>query len=91
MKKYGDHRTEEFFFEITEHIGVLSETGSGWQKEANIVSWRGAAPKLDIREWTDDHERMSRGLTLTTDEAVRLVQLLQDFYREELNKKGGEE
>lgn len=39
-------------FEIIEHIGDLSEpSAKGWKKELNKVSWNGAVPKYDIREW----------------------------------------
>ena len=89
-KRYGD---EQFYYEIAENLGTISTTGSGWSKEVNLVSWRGAQPKLDIREWSEDHEKMSRGLTLTTAEAVKLTLILQDFYKEELQEytKAGEE
>ena len=40
----------EFKYEITEELGVLSESRSGWKREVNLVSWNGAAPKLDIRD-----------------------------------------
>jgi hypothetical protein len=40
----------DFKYEITEHIGTLSESPKGWTKELNRISWNGGAPKLDIRE-----------------------------------------
>ena len=39
-----------FHYKIKEEIGVLSEIKSGWRKEVNLISWNGAAPKLDIRD-----------------------------------------
>ena len=48
----------EFQYEIKEEIGVLSESKSGWRKEVNLVSWNGAAPKTDIRDWAPDHENI---------------------------------
>ena len=50
----------EFKFEITEKIGVLSESSKGWTKELNKVSWYGAEPKYDIRDWSPDHEKMGK-------------------------------
>ena len=44
-------------FEIKEELGVLSENAKGWRKEVNLISWNGAAPKYDIRDWAPDHER----------------------------------
>ena len=63
-------------FEIVEHIGVLSENTKGWTKELNKVSWNGAAPKYDIREWAPEHEKMGKGVTLTEEEARKLKELL---------------
>ncbi|HPE29113.1 MAG TPA: YdbC family protein [Candidatus Mcinerneyibacteriales bacterium] len=58
--------------EIVQEIGVLSESNKGWTKELNLVSWNGREPKYDLREWDPDHEKMSKGITLTKDEARRL-------------------
>ena len=63
-------------FEIVEEIGVLSENAKGWRKELNKVSWNDAAPKYDLRDWSPDHEKMGKGITLTDDEAKKLKELL---------------
>ena len=63
-------------FEITEHIGVLSEGSKGWTKEINKVSWNDRDPKIDIREWSPDHTKMGKGITLTDEEAQKLKELL---------------
>ena len=65
----------EFTFEITKHIGVIKAYETGWSKEINIVSWNGGQPKVDIRDWDENHERMSRGVTLTKDEFRKMVEL----------------
>lgn len=62
----------EISFEIVEKIGVITSYSTGWNKELNLVSWNGAAPKYDIRDWAPDHEHMSRGITLHEKE-MRLV------------------
>ena len=67
----------EFKFEITEEITVLSESATGWRKELNLVSYNGAKPKYDIREWSPDHSRMGKGVTLSDEEAEILVEALQ--------------
>jgi len=54
-------------FEIIEHIAVISESSKGWRKELNLVSWNGAAPKFDLRDWSPEHEKMGKGLTLTSE------------------------
>lgn len=40
----------EIKFEITEKLGVLSESSKGWKKELNKVSWNEYPAKYDIRE-----------------------------------------
>lgn len=61
-------------FEITNHITDLSEPNSkGWRKELNEVSWNGREPKYDIRDWSEDHTKMGKGITLTHDELALLV------------------
>ena len=64
-------------FEIVENIGVLSTGSKGWSKEINKVSWNGAAPKYDIRDWSPDHEKMGKGVTLTEEEIEKLKELLK--------------
>ena len=64
-------------YEIIEHIGVLSESPRGWKKELNRISWNGGAPKYDIRDWAPEHEKMGKGVTMTDEEAKKLVALLQ--------------
>lgn len=68
-------------YEITEEIGVIAESTRGWTKELNLVSWNNGAPKLDIRDWAPDHEKMGKGITLTKDEAEKLYDLLGDYLK----------
>ena len=42
----------EIKYEITEHLGVISETARGWTREVNMISWNGREPKVDIRDWS---------------------------------------
>ena len=67
---------DDFKFEIVKHFGVLSSEKSSWQKELNLVSWSGRAPKLDVRDWAPNHEKMGKGVTLTEGEAAALAELL---------------
>ncbi|WP_086315064.1 hypothetical protein A5821_002572 [Enterococcus sp. 7F3_DIV0205] len=59
---------QEFSYEIVEEIAVLSDNGRGWRKEFNLVSWNGRPPKFDLRDWSVDHEKMGKGITLTNEE-----------------------
>ncbi|MDR1840112.1 MAG: hypothetical protein LBQ93_11080 [Treponema sp.] len=63
-------------FDIVKHFGVISSEKSGWKKELNLVSWNGRTPKLDIRDWSPEHEKMGKGVTLTEEEGAQLAELL---------------
>ena len=63
-------------YEIKKHIGIISESKNGWTKELNLVSWNDNDPKYDIRDWDPKHEKMSRGITLTEEEAYELSIML---------------
>ena len=66
MAERNNGNNGEFAFEIKEHLGALTDANdNGWRRELNLVSWNGGEPKLDIREWSADHSRMSRGLTMS--------------------------
>ena len=65
-------------FEITEHIGVLSESAKGWTKELNLVSWNEREAKYDIRDWSPEHEKMGKGVTLSAEEIGALKRLLEE-------------
>ncbi|MDR0553400.1 MAG: hypothetical protein LBG76_01185 [Treponema sp.] len=67
----------EISFDITKNFGVISEERGGWKKELNLVAWNGRAPKFDIRDWDPGHEKMGKGITLTREEASKLLELLQ--------------
>ena len=66
----------EIKFEIIETIGILSESSKGWKKELNLISWNEREPKYDIREWSSDHEKMGKGITLSNEEFNILKELL---------------
>lgn len=65
-----------FKFEIVERIGVISEKPSGWSKELNFVSFNEYEPKFDIREWSEDHSKMGKGVTFTLEELKELRKLI---------------
>lgn len=69
--------SRDFKYEIVRHIGILGESETGWKKELNIVRWNDANPKIDIREWDPEHEKMSRGTTLNPSEGLELKKLLE--------------
>lgn len=66
-------------FEVTQQLGSLSTNAKGWNKELNLVSWNGADAKYDLRNWSEDHTKMSKGITLSTEELIELKQLLNSI------------
>ena len=70
----------EISFKLLDKVGLIAVTPSGWNKELNIVSWNGAAAKYDIRDWSPEHDRMSKGMTLREEELQGLHKLLLQKY-----------
>jgi hypothetical protein len=71
---------KEFKYEIVEELGVLSEK-NGYTKEVNLISYNEAEPKVDIRTWSvddDGNKKMGKGITLTKEEAEKLIKILED-------------
>ncbi len=77
----------EFKYEITEELGVLSESNNGWKKEFNKISWNERNPKYDIRDWANEHERMGKGVTLTEEELRELYTLISQEIQKLDSKK----
>ncbi|KOS68951.1 seryl-tRNA synthetase [Lysinibacillus contaminans] len=66
----------EIKYEIIETLAVLSESSKGWKKELNLISWNEREPKYDLREWSEDHTKMGKGVTLTLSELQILKESL---------------
>ena len=75
-----EKRDDNFVFEIKAHLGVIATKREGWKRELNLVSWNGQDPaKFDIRDWSDDHTKMSRGITMYDSEMHKVMQLYNQF------------
>ena len=68
----------EIQYEIVKEIAVLSKSGSGYTKEINLIAWNGNEPKYDVRSFSPNREKCSKGITLTADEAAALLKALQE-------------
>ena len=69
----------EFKYEIIKELGIISERSGGWSKQLNLISWNGAEPKYDIRDWAPNHEKMGKGISLNAAELQSLTDLLNDI------------
>lgn len=63
-------------YEIIKKLGVIEGDPERFHVEANIISWGGNPPKLDIRKWNAD--RMNRGLSLSKEGVERLREIIKD-------------
>lgn len=72
----GIDTMSDFSFTITEHIATLSTRGA-WSLEVNKISWGGRPATYDIRKWSPDHSKMSKGISLTDSEFEALAGLFQ--------------
>lgn len=69
----------DFKYEIVQELGVISTNASGWTRELNLISWNDRPAKFDIRDWSPDHEKMGKGLTLSDDDIMSLKEILKDL------------
>jgi len=70
-------------FRIEMPIAVLSRNERGYTKEINLVSWNGADPKYDIRNWHPGREKCGKGIALTEEEARALMDALKEVFGDE--------
>ena len=66
-----------FTYEIIRHIATISDRGN-WALELNFISWDGRTPTFDLRKWSKDHSKMSKGISLTEQELDALAQFLAE-------------
>ena len=66
----------DFKYDIVENLGVLSENPKGSTKELNLISWNGAKPKYDLRDWAPEHGKMGKGITLSNEEFEALKEII---------------
>lgn len=66
-------------YEIEKELGYISESDKGWKKELNLIRWNGKEAKYDLRDWSPEHEKMGKGITLTIDELKVLKDILNEM------------
>ena len=63
-------------YEIINRVGIVGEQTSGWKKELNRISWNGGEPKYDLRDWSPNHDKMGKGITMTEAELRSLKAII---------------
>lgn len=74
-------KTNDFSYEVKNTIGELSD-----KVQVKVVSWNGREAKIDVRQWftdKDGNEKCGKGISLTNDEAKKLVDLLSEYLNDE--------
>ena len=66
----------EIKYDIIKQLGNIGEGSKGWKKEVNVVSWNNRKPKIDIRDWDENHHKMGKGITLGKEEIKALKEIL---------------
>ena len=66
-------------YDIVKEIGIISESKSEWKKELNLISWNEREAKYDLRDWSPNHEKMGKGITLSLNELKSLRDLLNNI------------
>jgi hypothetical protein len=75
----GKFSKGEFSMEIEEFISVLKESDKhDWAKAVARISWNGNPTTLDIRSMNVAQNKAGKGISLSDEEADRLVDILLD-------------
>ena len=68
-----------FKYEITERIAVLSTNSGGLERQLNMISSNDHEPKYDIRDWSPDGSKVSKGISMTKEELAALKDILDEM------------
>ena len=68
---------KEITYDIIQEIGVISVVRGGCTRELNLISWNGAKPKYDLRDWAPNHEKIGKGIALSAEEIEKLKSILE--------------
>lgn len=61
-------------YKLIQNIKTFPVISGKFHLEINVMSWYDKEPVYDIRKWSDDHEKMSKGITLTEAEYKALFE-----------------
>ena len=69
----------DFTYEIKKTLATVKSDSDGWNLELNLISWSGRKPSYDLRKWSDNHEKMGKGISLSEEELETLRELLNEL------------
>ena len=81
MATNNTHARKDLTFEIKQVLGALGpRKETGYQRLVTVCSFNGGENRIDIREWSESMDRMSKGLRISEDEAEKLCKILTERY-----------
>jgi len=72
----------DFTYEIKKTLATVKSDSDGWNLELNLISWSGRKPSYDLRKWSDNHEKMGKGVAMSEDEVILLFSKAKDILKE---------
>lgn len=69
----------EINYEIIQKLGMITQGNKKFKKQVTLISWGEGQPKIDIRAWSDDYEKMTKGISLSKKEALTLREILNSL------------
>ena len=72
----------DFTYEIKKTLASVKSDSDGWNLELNLISWSGRKPSYDLRKWSDNHEKMGKGVAMSEDEVVLLFSKAKGILKE---------
>lgn len=69
---------KEFKYDVLAEIGTVEE-GSRQDTIVKIISWNDGDPKLDIRKWNKEDEKMGKGISISLENIQKLRDLLDQI------------
>ena len=70
---------DNFTYDFAGESHLISKGSNGWNLELNLISWNGRPAKFDIRSWSEDHQKMGKGVTLTQEDLKNLRDILNQI------------
>lgn len=68
---------DDFTYKIEKEIATIAEYRDGTALKLNLISYRGAQPKYDLRKWDTSTGRMLKGITFTAEEKTKIIDALK--------------
>lgn len=69
----------EFNYEIIKEGPTLEQLKGNYELKLNLISFNGKTPRLDLRKWNTEKGTMLKGISITKEQAERLLKELPNM------------